>query len=101
MLISLIPQLLEVRIAPKETHPYLLTTCFAAIVFGLLPYAAGFTAALDAVKLAILGSLVFTAITWLFDSIQDRLASYPLGRTSPFFSALGLYLAAQCFGGIL
>ena len=101
VLVCLIPLLLEVRMAPKEKHDYLLTACFSAIIFGLLPYAAGFTGAMDALKLALLGSLVFTATAWLFDSIHDRLASYPLGKAAPFFSALGLYLAAQCFGGIL
>lgn len=101
VLVSLISLLLESQISPKEKHAYLLTACFSAIVFGLLPYAAGFVAALDAVKLAIHGSLAFTVTTWLFDSIHDRLTSYPLGRAAHLLSALGLYLAAQCFGGIL
>ena len=101
VLVSLIPLMLEAWISPKEKHPYLLIACVAASVFGLLPYAAGFMGILDGVKLAILGSIVFTLTVWLFDSIQDRLASYPVGRAANFISALGLYLAAQCFGGIL
>ena len=101
VLVSLVPLLLEARIAPKERHSYLLNACFAAAVFGLLPYAAGFAAAWGAAKLAILGSLVFTLTTWLFDSIRDRLASCPPGKAAPFLNALGLYLAAQCFGGLL
>ena len=50
--------------------------------------------------LAILGAVVFTAVTWLFSSMMDRLSSGPAAKLAPVMSALGLYLAAQCFMGI-
>ena len=56
---------------------------------------------MEAVKLAAVGCLVFTVTTWLFSTIQDRLSSGPAAKASAFFSAVSLYMAAQCFMGIL
>lgn len=73
---------------------------FAGLTFGILPWAAGFAGGMEAVKLGILGCVVYTLTALLFDSIQDRLSSGPAAKAAPLFSALGLYLAAQCFSGI-
>jgi hypothetical protein len=56
---------------------------------------------LEALKLAGIGCVTFSATTWLFTSIQNRLASGPVAKAAPVLSALGLYLASQCFAGIL
>ena len=55
----------------------------------------------EAVKLGVIGGVVFTATAWLFTSVQDRLSSGPVCKAAPVVSAFGLYLAAQCFAGIL
>ena len=52
-------------------------------------------------KLAILGGVVFTATTWLYTSLQDRLSTGPLAKLAPVFTALGPYLASQCFAGLI
>lgn len=52
-------------------------------------------------KLALVGGIVFTAVTWLFSSMVNRLASGAQAKAAPILSALGLYLAVQCFAGIL
>lgn len=52
-------------------------------------------------KLALVGGIVFTAVTWLFSSMVNRLASGAQAKAAPLLSALGLYLAVQCFAGIL
>ena len=70
------------------------------MLFGLLPFAACFVGAAEAVKLAVLGGVVFTATAWLFTSIQDRLSSGPACKAAPVVSAFGLYLACQCFMGM-
>ena len=75
--------------------------CCTAITFGLLPWAAGFAQLQEIWKLALCGSAVFTVVTWLFTSIQQRLSSGPACNAAPFMSALGLYLAFQCFAGLL
>ena len=51
--------------------------------------------------LALVGGLVFWATAWLFETIQDRLSTGPVAKAAPALSVLGLYLAAQCFSGMI
>ena len=101
VLVSLIALLADHYLAPGADRCYICIPFFSAIAFGLLPFAACFVGAMDALKLGIIGCLVFTAVTWLFTSMTDRLSSGPAAKAAPVMSALGLYLAAQCFMGIL
>ena len=45
--------------------------------------------------------VTFTVTTWLFSTIQERLSSGPAAKASAFFSAVSLYMAAQCFMGLI
>lgn len=101
VLISLLVLLADHYLAPGASRCYICIPVFSAVTFGLLPYAACFVGAGEALKLAALGAVVFTAVTWLFSSMMDRLSSGPAAKLAPVLSALGLYLAAQCFMGIL
>lgn len=101
VLISLLALLLDHYLAPGAKRCYICIPMFSAITFGLLPFAACFVGALDALKLALIGCAVFTAATWLFTSMEDRLSTGPAAKAAPIVSALGLYLAAQCLMGIL
>ena len=101
VLVSLLALLLDHYIAPNAKRCYICIPLLSAVTFGLLPFAACFVGIFDALKLAVLGGVVFTAVTWLFSSMQDRMAGGPMRKTAPVFSALGLYLAAQCLMGIL
>ena len=100
VLLSLIALLLEHYLAPGAKRRYVWVGVFSALTFGLLPFAACFVGALDALWLGLLGGVVFTAVTWIFTSMTDRLSTGPAAKAAPFLSALGLYLAAQCFMGI-
>lgn len=100
VLISLIALLLDHYLAPGADRCYICIPVFSAITFGLLPFAACFVEAGEALKLAVLGCVVFTAVTWLFSSMTDRLSTGPVAKLAPVMSALGLYLAAQCFMGM-
>ena len=99
--IALVALLLDHYLAPDAKRCYICIPVFSAITFGLLPYAACFVGAGEALKLAVLGAVVFTAVTWLFSSMMDRLSSGPAAKLAPVLSALGLYLSVQCFMGIL
>ena len=101
VLLSLIALLLDHYLAKGAKRCWWCIPVFALLTFGVLPYAASFAGVLDALKLAGIGCVTFTAITWLFTSIQSRLASGPVAKAAPILSALGLYLAAQCFAGII
>ena len=78
-----------------------LTLLLGALTFGLLPWAAGLTAETEAVRFAVVGGAAFGALTFLFTSLRERLASGPSGRLAPLVTAGILFLACQCFAGML
>lgn len=88
-------------LAGKEQKADLWTLIFAAVTFGVLPVAAGFAQLAESWKLALVGGLVFWITAWLYGSIQDRLSTGPMAKAAPVLSVLGLYLAAQCFSGMI
>lgn len=100
VLISLLALLADHSLASGAKRCYICIPVFSAITFGLLPFAACFVGALEALKLGLLGCIVFTATTWQFSSITDRLSTGPAAKAAPFVSALSLYLAVQCFMGM-
>ena len=99
--ISLVALVLDHYLAKDAKRCYICIPVFAVLTFGLLPLCAGFASPLEALKLAILGGVVFTATTWIYTSLQDRLSTGPMAKLAPIFSALGLYLAVQCFTGLI
>lgn len=101
VLISLIALVLDHYIAPGAKRCYICIPVFAAVTFGLLPFAACFVGILEALKLALAGGIVFTLVTLLYSTIQDRLSSGPAAKAAPVLSALGLYLAFQAFAGMI
>lgn len=100
VLISLAALLIDHYVAPGADRCYICIPVFSALSFGLLPFAACFVGAMDALKLGVLGCIVFTSVTWLFSSMVDRLSTGPAAKAAPFVSALGLYLAAQALMGM-
>lgn len=101
VLLSLVALVLDHYLAPGAKRCYICIPVLGAVTFGLLPFAACFVGAGEALKLALVGGLVFTVTTWLFSTIQERLSTGPAAKASAFFSAVSLYMAAQCFMGIL
>ena len=101
VLISLVALVLDHYIAPGAKRCYICIPLFAAVTFGLLPFAACFVGILEALKLALAGAIVFTLVSLLYSTIQDRLSSGPAAKAAPILSALGLYLAFQAFAGMI
>lgn len=101
VLISLIALLIAHYINNKATPNILILTLFSALTFGLLPFAAGMATLAQSASFACIGGIVFGITSWLFRMIQDRLSSGPTAKLAPIMSAIGLYLASQCFIGIL
>lgn len=101
VLISLLALVLDHYFAPGAKRCYICIPVFSAVTFGLLPFAACFVGIFDALKLALIGGIVFTAVTFLYSTIQDRLSSGPAAKAAPILSALGMYLAFQAFVGII
>ena len=100
-LLCLVALTLEGYIAPGAKRCYICIPVFSAITFGLLPWAAGYIAADSIWVLAISGGVIFTLLTWLYTSICRRLSSGPATKLAPLACAVGMYLAVQCFTGII
>ena len=98
--ISLIALLADHYLAKDAKHCYICVALFGVLSFCLLPFAACFVGAQEALKLGITGGVVFTVTTWLFDSIADRISTGPEAKAAPLMSAFGLYLAAQVLMGM-
>ena len=100
-LLSLIALLADHYLAKNAKRCYICIPVFAALTFGVLPYVAGFAAGWNVLKYAVVGSCVFTLLTFLYSSVQERLSSGPNAKVAPLLSAVGLYLAFQIFAGII
>lgn len=101
VLLSLIALLLDHYIAKNAPRCYICIPVCAVLAFGLLPFAACIVSLQEAAKLAVVGGAVFTVTTFLFSSVQERLASGPAAKAAPVLSAFGLFLASQCLTGMI
>ena len=101
VMLSLAALLLEHYLAPGNPRCYICIPVFAVLTFGLLPLMAGFACQHTFWKLGLVGGAVFTVTTFLFTSMIDRLQSGPEAKLAPIAGAFGIFLAAQCFAGIL
>ena len=100
VLISLIALVLDHYLVKDAPRCYICIPVFAFLTFTLLPYAAGYAAPGEMLALGIKGGIVFTVTTWLFTSMADRISTGPQAKLAPVMSAVGLYLASQCFMGM-
>ena len=98
--ISLAALVLDHYLAPNAKRCWICIPLFAALSFGILPWAAGMVAVKYLLGLALTGAVVFTLCTFVFTSIQDRLSSGPAAKLAPIMSAFGIWLAVQAFAGI-
>ncbi len=101
VLLSLIALTADHYLSPGAKRCYICIPVFSALTFGLLPLAAFMVSASEALVLALVGCTAFTVTTFLFTSIQDRLSSGSATKASMLFSAVSLYMAAQCLAGII
>ena len=101
VLISMVALVLDHYLDPVADRSFYCIALFAAVTFGLLPYAACFVSGAEAAKLALISGVVFPLLTWLFDSIQDRMSTGDGTKAAPALCAFGLYLAAQGLMGMI
>ena len=98
--ISLVALVLDHYLAKGAKRCYICVPVFAALSFGILPFAAGMVAVKYILGLALSGAVIFTVCTFVYTSIQDRLSTGPAAKLAPAMSALGIWLAVQAFAGI-
>ena len=98
--ICLVALVLDHYLAPNAKRCDICIPLFAALSFGLLPFAAGMVAVKNILGLAPTGAAIFTLCTFVFTSVQDRLSTGPAAKFAPIMSAFGIWLAVQAFAGI-
>ena len=101
VLVSLAALVLDHYVTGGAKRCYICIPVFAALTFGLLPFLCGLVLPRDILRVALCGAAVFTLTTWLYTSLLNRIATGPIRKAAPIVSAFGLYLAFQCFAGIL
>ena len=101
VLLSVIALLVEHFLAPMNPRCYICIPVFSAITFGILPLMAGFACQHTFWKYGLVGGVVFTDTTFLFTSMTDRLLTGPKAKAALTVCSLGIWLAAQCFAGII
>ena len=99
--LSVIALLIEHFLTKGNPRCYICIPVFGALVFGILPLMAGFACQHDFWKYGLVGGAVFTAVTFLFTSAQDRLLTGPKAEAAMTVTAIGIWLAFQCFAGII
>ncbi len=101
ILLCLIALTLDYYIAHDRRHDFRFIPIYGALIFGLFPMAAFVAAPIESLRLALMGAVILTVLTYIFDTITERLSSSPAVKLAPLLSAFGLYLAAQCLIGII
>ena len=101
VLLCLVAQVAESYLAPRTRHNYLLLLLLGALVFGLLPFGAGFAHWQRALVLSATGAVALCVTTFLFASLRHRLDDGQRAPLTPLLAALCLYLAVQPLRGIL
>lgn len=99
--LSVIALLLEHFLTKGNPRCYICVPVFGVLTFGILPLMAGFACQHDFWKYGLVGGAVFTAVTFLFTSAQDRLLTGPKAKAAAIITGAGIWLAFQCFAGII
>ena len=77
----------------KPARCWALTAAMALLTFWLMPWAA--------LRIGVIGAILFTVLAFLFGTIRERLLSGKSNVLTPACVGFVMYLACQCFMGIL
>ena len=95
----LIALVIEYLVKGTQKRAWGMQTVLAAATFAVLPLAAGYTGA--GIGVTVCGTVVFTALTWMFDAAADRLEVTADCKYAVIPTAFVMYLACQCFMGMI
>ena len=96
--ITLIALVLEYLLVGVQERNWALQVILATVTFGGLALVAGLPYA--GMKTFLVGAVVFTVVTFLFDSMVRRLEVTTEKKCAIIPTAFVLYLACQCFMGM-
>ena len=95
----LIALLIEYLWKGTEKRAWAVQIVLAAVTFAVLPFAAGYAGA--GIKLTVCGTAFFAVLTWLFDSMAERMSVTCDRKCAMIPTAFVMYLACQCFMGMI
>lgn len=95
----LIALLIEYLWKGTEKRAWAVQIVLAAATFAVLPFAAGYAGA--GIKLTVCGTASFAVLTWLFDSMAERMSVTCDCKCAMIPTAFVMYLACQCFMGMI
>ena len=101
VLLSLIPQITVLYLAPNIHPPLLTTMVLAGVTFALLPLCANVDTNLSVWALFLTGTAVFGGVSLLYGSLARRMTACTKGPFTPAAQGLCLYLASQCLQGLI
>ena len=101
VLLSVVALVLDHFFTKGFRRCYVCVVLFGVAAFAVLPLMAGFACVHDFWKYGVVGGITFTITTFLFSSAIQRLKTGPKAPAAVILTALGIYLAAQCFAGII
>ncbi len=100
-LVSCAALLIDHYIAKGAKRNYLLIAVFSFLSFFLLPFLANYAPLYESAKIAAAGMAIFTLSSFLFTTCINRLSTGPKAKIAPILTTFFLYLAAQCFEGMV
>ena len=95
----LIALLIEYLWKGTEKRAWAVQIVLAAVTFAVLPFAAGYVGA--GIKVTVCGTILFVVLTWLFDSMAERMSVTCDRKCAMIPTAFVMYLACQCFMGMI
>ena len=96
MLIALV---IEYLWKGTQKRAWIAQIVLAAVTFAVIPFAAGYAGA--GIKLILCGTAMFAALTFIFDSVAERLDVTTDCKCTMIPTAFVMYLACQCLMGMI
>ena len=95
----LIALVIEYLFKGTQKRAWAVQIVLAAVTFAVLPFAAGYAGA--GIGLILCGTAVFAVLTFIFDSVAERLDVTCDCKCAMIPTAFVMYLACQCFMGMI
>lgn len=100
-LISVSALLIDHYVSKGAKRCYILIAVFAFASFFLLPFLASYAPVHESLKIGLVGMVIHTLFAFLFTTSADRLSTGPKAKLAPVLTSVFLFLAAQCFEGMI
>ena len=101
VILSLIALVIEHYLVGEKQRERIGAIVLAGATFTALPICAGWEIGMPIWKLFAAGAIVFGVVDMFYEGIGEKMSSGPHGKFSPIANAVLLFLASQCFQGLL